>query len=320
MKRLAIIFVLTIIYQVVLPQESDTVIVLEPDTTTINVGTKNIVTVTENDEKTDVRVLDDNVVINVDEDEDTVRIKIGNKAISISDTEDGTNIEIIKMEDFEKHGWEKKQKKFTGHWAGFEAGLNELLNEDFNFAGSDPETDYLDLNTGKSWNFNLNFIQYSLPMSTGIGWTTGLGLEWNNYCFDRNNVIGKDSTGYIVPVYPPEGITYTKNKLNTTYLTLPLLLEFQFGKEKDGFISVGVIGGLKIYSNTETKYYSEGEKEKNRVKGDFNLSPVRYALTVRMGYKFVKLYANYGMIPLFTENNGPIVHPVNIGLIIFSFR
>lgn len=309
-------------YQMVFPQEPDTTKVNlgKPDTTTVNVGNKNIVTVTEDDEKTDVRVLDDNVIVNVNENEDTVRIKIGNKAVLISDTDEGTNIEIIKMDDFGKYGWEKKEKKFTGHWAGFEAGLNDLLNKDFTFAGTNPETRFLDLNTGKSWNFNLNCIQYSLPMSSGSGWVTGLGIEWNNYCFDNNNCIGKDSLGDIIPVYPPVGASYTKTKLNTTYLTLPLLLEFQFGPEKKGFISLGAIGGLKIYSNTKTKYYLEGEKEKNRVKGDFSLSPVRYALTVRLGYKFVKFYVNYEMTPLFTKNTNPEVYPINVGLILCSFR
>jgi hypothetical protein len=50
------------------------------------------------------------------------------------------------------------------------------------------------------------------------------------------------------------------------------------------------------------------------------LSPFRYALTVRAGYKFVNFYASYGMMPLFTRNAGPEVHPVNIGLILIPFR
>lgn len=302
MKRIALLLITAMAVQIVLSQE--------PDTTSV----------AEDTNETNVRVLEDDIVVKVNEKEDTVKIKIGNKAISISESDDGTNIEIIKMEDFEKHGWEKKKKKFTGHWAGFELGLNDFLDKDFSFAGTNSETSYLDLNTGKSWNVNINFMQYSLPMSSGIGWLTGLGFECNNYNFDRNNSIGKDSTGYISPIYPPEGISYEKSKLNTTYLTLPLLLEFQFGPDKKGFISFGAIGGLKLWSNTKIKYFDDGVKEKEKTRGDFNLSPLRYALTVRAGYKFVKFYANYGMIPLFTENAGPEIHPINIGLILCSFR
>jgi len=312
MKKAALLLLTVMAYQIVLAQE--------PDTTTVNVGKKNIVTVTENDENTDVRVLEDDVVVNVNEDEDTVKIKVGNKAVRITDTEEGTNIEIIKMDDFEKHGWAKKEKEFKGHWAGLELGLNDFLNPDFSFAGTKPETNYLDLNTGKSWNANINFMQYSIPMSSCIGWLTGLGFEWNNYNFDKNISIGKDSAGNIGPIYPPADITYIKSKLNTTYLTLPVLLEFQFGHDKKGFISFGVIGGLKLWSGTKTKYFYENEKERDRVRDDFNLSPLRYAFTVRAGYNFVKLYANYGMMPLFTKNSGPEIHPINVGLILCSFR
>ncbi|MBL7110939.1 MAG: outer membrane beta-barrel protein [Bacteroidales bacterium] len=291
----------------------------ENDTTRVKVGKKNIVTVTDDDNGTNVRVLDDEVIVDVKENQDTVKIKIGNKGISITETDNGTNVEIIDLDDFERHGWRKKDK-FTGHWAGYELGLNNYLTSDFKFAGSDNENLFLDLNTGKSWNANINFMQYSLPMSRSIGWTTGLGFEWNNYSFDGNNAIGKDSIGNIGPVYPPDGAVYTKSKMNTTYLTLPLLLEFQFGKSKKGFFSVGVIGGLKLHSNIKTIYDYSGSKERNKVKDDFNLNPLRYAVTVRAGYKFIKLYANYGMMPLFQDNRGPEVYPINVGLILCSFR
>ena len=291
----------------------------EEDTTKVNLGRKNIVTVTDNDSGTNVKVLDEEVIVDVKENEDTVRIKIGNKGISITETDEGTNVDIFNLDDDEDHGWRKKDR-FRGHWAGYELGLNNYLTSDFKFAGSDNENLFLDLNTGRSWNANINFIQYSLPMSRGIGWTTGLGFEWNNYSFDGNNSIGKDSVGNIGPVYPPNGAVYSKSKLNTTYLTLPLLLEFQLGKRKKGFISFGVIGGLKLHSNVKTVYELAGSKERNKMKDDLNLNPLRYAVTVRAGYKFVKLYANYGMMPLFQDNRGPEVYPINIGLILFSFR
>ena len=238
----------------------------EPDSTSVKVGRKNIVTVTESDDQTNVKVFDDDFVV-VDEKDDTVKIKLGNKGISIIETDKGTNVEIIEMEDFDKHGWKKRKSKFRGHWAGYELGLNNFLDNEFELAGTTPETDFLDLNTGKSWNVNLNFMQYSLPMARNIGWVTGMGFEWNNYHFDRNNSIGKDPvSGVIIPVYPPNGATYDKTKLNTTYLTIPLLLEFQFGKNRKGFISAGAIGGLKIHSNTKVVYRDAGGRQKNKIK------------------------------------------------------
>jgi len=292
----------------------------EQDTTAIKVGKKNIVTVAEDDDKTDIRVLDDDVIVNVNEEEDTVKIKIGKKGVTIIETDKGTKVEIADLDDSNNHDWKtRKTSKFKGHWAGYELGMNNFLDRDFRFAGTKPENDFLDINTAKSWNTNINFIQYSLPMSRGSGWITGLGFEWNNYYFDMNNSIAKDSVGNIGPVYPPDGIRYEKSKLNTTYLTLPLLLEFQFGQSKKGFVSFGVIGGLKLHSNTKTKYISGGSKERSKIKDDLNLSPLRYALTFRAGYKFIKVYANYGMVPVFKPDTGPEIYPINVGLILFSF-
>ena len=127
-------------------------------------------------------------------------------------------------------------------------------------------------------------------------------------------------SGVIVPRYPPVGISYAKTKLNTTYLTVPLLLEFQFGPDKKGFISAGVIGDLKLCSNTKLRYYVDGAKQRERSKDDFNLSPLRYHLTARVGYRFIKLFANYSMVSLFKNNAGPEVYPVTVGLTLISFR
>ena len=291
----------------------------ESDTTRIGVGKKNIVTVTEDHDGTEVIVQDEFII--VDDRNDTVKIKLGNKAISITEDGNNTHIEIIERDDFHKHGWRKRPMKFKGHWSGFEFGLNNLVDRDGQLAGTTEETRWLDLNTGKSWEWNLNFIQYSIPFSKKIGMITGMGIKSNNYHFDNNNNIMKDPvTGVIVPRYPPPGISYSKSKLHTAYLTVPLLLEFQWGRDQKGFITAGVIGDLKLWSSTRIKYYENGSKQREKVKSDFNLSPLRYHVTLRAGYKFIKLYANLSMVSLFKTNMGPEVYPVTVGLTLINFR
>ena len=129
----------------------------ESDTTRIGVGKKNIVTVTEDHDGTEVIVQDEFII--VDDRNDTVKIKLGNKAISITEDGNNTHIEIIERDDFHKHGWRKRPMKFKGHWSGFEFGLNNLVDRDGQLAGTTEETRWLDLNTGKSWEWNLNFLQ-----------------------------------------------------------------------------------------------------------------------------------------------------------------
>ncbi len=289
------------------------------DTTRVGIGKKNIVTVTEDDKGTNVNVKEDFVI--VDDMDDTIKVKLGNKAISIVEDGDRTHVEIIEEKDFSRHGWKKKPYRFKGHWAGFELGLNNWVDKGGHLAGTESEHLFLDLNTGESWEHDLNIMQFNLPFGKPLGLVTGMGFKWNNYWFNGNNSIMKDPvTSEIVPRYPPAGVSYAKTKLNTSYLTVPLIFEVQFGPKKKGFIGVGVIGDLKLCSNTKLKYYDGGSRQREKTKSDFNISPFRYHLTARAGYSFVKIFANYSMVPMFKHNMGPELYPVTIGLTLISFR
>ncbi len=291
----------------------------EADTTKVGIGKKNIVTVTEDDRGTNVNVKEDFII--VDDMDDTVRVKLGNKAISITEDGNRTHVDIIEENDFPRHGWRKKPSRFKGHWAGFELGLNNWVDRDFRLAGTDPGNLFMDLNTGRSWEYDLNFLQFNLPFGRPVGMVTGMGFKWNNYWFNGNNSIMKDPvSSVIVPRYPTAGISYTKSKLNTFYLTVPLIFEVHFGPKKKGFFGVGVIGDMKLCSNTKLKYYEGGSKQREKNKNDFNLSPFRYHLTARAGYSFVKIFANYSMVPAFKHNMGPELYPVTIGLTLINFR
>jgi hypothetical protein len=148
-----------------------------------------------------------------------------------------------------------------------------------------------------------------------------MGIKCNNYWFDNNNSIEKDPlTNEIIPKYPPAGISYSKSKLNTAYLTVPLIFEVQFGPKKKGFIGAGLIGDLKLWSNTRIKYYEGGSTQRQKAKSDFNLSPMRYHFTLRAGYRFVKIFANYSGMPLFKKNLGPELYPITVGLTLINFR
>ena len=131
----------------------------------------------------------------------------------------------------------------------------------------------------------------------------------------------KDSLTRVIVERPaPAGVSYSKSKLNTFYITVPLILEVQFGPKKKGFIGVGVIGDLKLCSNTRLKYQEGGSKQREKIKSDFNLSPLRYHLTVRAGYRFIRLFANYSMVPMYKHNMGPEVYPITVGMTLINFR
>ena len=76
---------------------------------------------------------------------------------------------------------------------------------------------------------------------------------------------------------------------------------------------------MKLWSNTKIKYRVSGEKSKEKAKGDYYLTPLRWGFTARVGYRALNLYANYYMMPLFIENRGPELYPFSIGLALIPF-
>ena len=284
---------------------------------TVNVMEK--VEVIETPESTKVALGEDQVII-VEENGDTVKVALGSRGISIVEGENGTEMKVIEMDDLPQKSYRHKRKRFRPHYAGLEIGLNNYVTSDFSMV-LPPEDQYMDLNTGKSWNWNINVIDYGFGLGTDkVGIVSGLGFEFINYNFDGQNSIRKDpDTGVIVEYVPDYAGNITKSKMNITYLTAPLLLEFQIPtSHKRIYISAGVVGGLKLWSNTKMKYTVSGEKSKEKAKGDYNLSPLRWGLTARVGYRALGFYATYYMTPLFKPGLGPELYPFNIGLA-FSF-
>ena len=291
----------------------------EPQEQADTVKVMNKLEVIETPENTRV-TLGENEVLIVEENGDTVKVRLGSKGISIIEGSHGTEIKVIEMDEKEKTS-SNKSKKFKPHFAGLEIGLNNYLTPDRSLSLPSDEL-YMDLNTGKSWNWNLNVIDYGFALGTDkVGIATGLGFEFINYNFDGQNSIRKDpETGNIVPYVPDYAGNIMKSKMNIAYVTAPLLLEFQIPAGKKRIhISGGVIGGVKMWSNTKLKYKISGEKSKEKARGDYNLSPLRWGLTARVGYRMINFYANYYMTPLFKENRGPELYPFSVGLALIPF-
>lgn len=252
---------------------------------------------------------------------DTTVIRLGKRNVVVIGKEDGTTtVEIPERKSYPEF---KKERKFKGHWAGFEWGFNGYLTPNKSTV-MDGDLKFMELKQGRSWNINLNFLQQSIGFGTNkAGLVTGLGLEFNDYHF-RNNTNFKVQNGITVvdSTYILAGYKVTKTKFSTQQLVVPLLLEFQIPVGSDSkriFISTGVIGGVRFGSHTKVEYEFNGEK-KDKVKDDFNLFSFRYGFTARVGYRGLKLFANYYPTPLFEKGKGPEVYPFSVGLILLSFN
>jgi hypothetical protein len=251
--------------------------------------------------------------------EDTTRIALGKKEIVIihglSKTDAQVRIKDREDNKDEKTSW--KSGGFKGHWSGIELGLNNYLNKDYSI-GPKSSDEYMSLNSSRSIQFNLNFVQHSFGIAGNrFGMVTGMGLEFFNYFFRHNNTIETDAQGVIFPRYF-DPIDLEKSKLTMTYLTVPILFEFQFPGELSNShrlrISVGVIGGLKLGSHTKVVYQVNGDKKKDKNHDDFSINPFRYGFTARVGYKHINIYSDFYPVPLFEKGKGPVLYPFSVGI------
>ncbi len=279
-------------------------------------------------DKTRVSLGEDEILI-IEDNGDSVRIKLGGRNISIIEGKNGTEIKVFKRGEEDKNDhesckngrWEKRRKRFKPHWAGIDVGINNYLTPGGRFALPSHQ-DFMTLNSGRSWNWNLNFLEYGFGLGTSYaGLVSGLGLEFTNYSFENQNGIMKDPLSKnIVPLYLSSDANIIKSKLKMTYLTVPLMLEFQIPAGKKRIhISGGVIAGVKLLSSTKLKYSINGDKNKDKIRGDYNLNPIRWGFTARVGYRMLSLYANYYMTPLFKTNTGPELYPFSVGLALIPF-
>lgn len=247
---------------------------------------------------------------------DETRIKLGKKEYRIVENDDG--VVVFKSSKRDPH--KNKSERFKGHLGGFELGFNSLLT-DFWSTTLKPEDTYFNLNSGKSYAWNISLPCLSIGFTRHFGIVSTIGINFNKYRFDGNNSIVEDENGVIVPYYPAEGITYSKSKLVTTYATLPLILEGQIplaNHNRTINIGAGVIGAAKLGSHTKVVYYSGG-KEKEKHKDDFSLNTFRWGATGRIGYEFFQLYGTCYFTSMFEKGMGPELYPFEIG-IAFTFN
>lgn len=281
------------------------------DEVNVKVLDKEVVKVIENGDTTYVKI-GNKGVLQVTDQPDSTSIRVGNKEIRIVENNDDTDIKIRHVED-DDYDVHITNPKFRGHWAGFEWGINNFVDDDFTLSRTE-EDQFLDLNTGRSWVANINFAQYSLGFGTShIGMVTGIGLEFNNYFFDNKNSI-VEYNDYVVDSALSGNVA--KSKLATTYLRIPLIFEVQFPnaiRSKRIFLSAGIIAGLKLGSHTKVVYKDNGKnKDKNR--DDFNINPFRYGITARAGFGNLSVFGDYYFASMFVEDKGPALHPFSLGL------
>ncbi len=292
--------------------EKEVVKVMEDSVATrVQVMDKDVVTVIEDSLGTRVRVGNDGgieVVTNASG--DTVKIRLGKRTIKVVEGEEGTSIKTSRESRDQEE--DPEEEKFPGSWAGLEIGGNMFHQENYSMYPLEDEG-FFDINTPKSITVNLNFAEFAFSNKRKtVALVTGMGFSFMDYRFEPHMGIAKDPVdGKIIAVELPEGSE--KSKLSVSYLTVPMIFQVATPLKRNGTpltLGAGVIGGLNIGSHTKVKYDDVKEKERR----NFNISPLKYDLTGRIGMGDISLFANMGMTSLFKTNKGPDIRPLTVGV------
>ncbi len=265
-------------------------------TVTINNNEKEVIIEDESDNKTQIRIFGNNIIIR--EKGDNTCIEIG------SDN---------------NHQYHRTKKRFKGHYTGLEIGFNNYVTYSKS-TNLPPDASFMELNAGRSTSYAINALQWSIGLDRmgNIGLVTGLGIEWNNYHFSNPYLLKKDESGNTT--YDITSRPLDKNKLVTTHLNVPLLLELQFPTMQNKnslYFSAGAIGGMRINSYTRTVFDDNMEPHNQKGKSNYNIQKFRYGAMVRIGYRAINLYSSYYFSTLFEEEKGPELYPVSVGLSIY---
>jgi len=228
-------------------------------------------------------------------------------------------ITLIKDQVLGTNYWEEE---FKGNWAGIFVGINGLAKTDYSMY-AEAEQDFFEPEPLQSYVLNINLIQFSQGLQRSrntIGLITGIGLEFQSWHLADATGISK-GTSRIQPVK----LDYDnprKSKLTSSFLSVPVLIEFQIPMKEYGnriYFSTGLIISKRLSTHTKIKYTHQEKDFKLKSADDYYLRDFRSTATVRCGYRWINVFAGYDLHSLFMTDKGPKAYPYSVGLALISF-
>jgi hypothetical protein len=213
------------------------------------------------------------------------------------------------------HRKEYKPSAITTNWlvldlgfANYDDNTNYAASFASGFTGDGVGKDQMKLRTGKSVNVNLWLFMQRLNMIENIvNLKYGLGIELNNYRYDEPVIFETSPTKVVID----NSTTYSKNKLAADYITIPMMLNFNFTPNKRrGFgLSVGASAGY-LYSSRQKTITALYGKEKNHNDFDLRKWKISYIGELQLGP--VTLYGSLATESMFEK--GLDQTPYNFGI------
>ncbi|MBL7922469.1 MAG: DUF2807 domain-containing protein [Bacteroidia bacterium] len=249
------------------------------------------------------------------------------KRIIIIDKEDDDDTTSSKHKH-SKYGYSNEDFR---HWSGFSMGVTGYVGKD-NSINMPKATNYMDLDYSRSFNFQFNLAERHLNIvKHKVKLVTGFGFDYHSYAFNRNTNLNadpqpnfsftSDSLRAFATVDTSNAYGYRKNKFRTTYIQIPLLLEFNTSNNpnKSFHIAFGVIGQYLISSRTKQYLEQDNFRFTKSRKDSYDLSPFSAKAHVNLGYKGVTVFGEYSLTPLFQSGKGPELYSFAVGVRLVPF-
>ena len=190
----------------------------------------------------------------------------------------------------------------------FDIGLATLVdNGSFTLS---PQNQFLRYRSWKTSNVGFDLVQFGYRFNNHFKVYVAGGFDWTHIRLRENVTIqkGGDALTYI-----NDDVDFSKNRFSSTYIRVPLSLEFRSKENANGkrfrFVAgpeVGLLLGGKV------KQISP-ERGKQKTEDDYHFTKMRYGAVARIGYGNGGLFAKYYFNDMF-ENS-----PAQAGLKNFSF-
>jgi hypothetical protein len=257
------------------------------------------------------------VTVEVDNFNDTItKITVGSRRFEVINDHRRSRVRMVRV----------PREKFKGHWAGFDIGYNGYLDSDFSSDLPDNAL-FMDLNGSKAITVSINFLQYNIGLQKNkdnLGLVLGAGWTFYNYRTDKPYTFERnEETGHTFGNPTPDERHIIKNKITTSFINIPLLLEWQIPSTEPFhrfYISAGPYCGFKTGGHTKMVYKENGKKVKDKSDDDnLNIKPFQYGAMIRLGYRFINLYATYNFSTFYTKDRGPELHPFTVGVSLVQF-
>lgn len=209
-----------------------------------------------------------------------------------------------------------KNKNITTNWVILDLGFNQV-NDQTNytqaiadgFLPAGANEDWFNQRNFKSTNVNIwVFMQRLNLIKHVVNLKYGAGIELNNYKYTTDVRFQETPK----PMVLMETKGYSKNKLAADYLTVPLMLNFNFtpNNKTHGFgFSVGASAGYLYSSRQKVK---GGDVGKKKYRDDFELRDFKISYIGEISLGPVRLYGSYATQSMF--KNGLDQTPFNFGV------